>query len=193
MKFKLALLAVITVFGGAFIFVANKSGDKTITNMSPADKLANMIGKPAPDFSLPSHNGQTFNLAQQRGKKVVLFFNEGIMCYPACWNQMASLGSDGRLNNDKVVSASIVADTKDQWVEAVKKMPELGQGTLLLDTDMAVSRQYGMLLLESSMHRGSKPGHTYVIVDEEGIVQYTSDDPQMGIRNDAIVAELSKI
>ncbi|MCD6042330.1 MAG: peroxiredoxin [Burkholderiales bacterium] len=33
-----------------------------------------MLGKPAPDFSLPSTGGSTFKLSGTRGRKVVLYF-----------------------------------------------------------------------------------------------------------------------
>ena len=115
------------------------------------------------------------------------------MCYPACWNQMAALGSDPKLNSDQVVSVSIVNDQAEEWMQAVDKMPELGKGTILLDTDKKISQMYDMLNLSSSMHKGGMPGHTYLILDEQGIVRYTLDDPQMGIQNEVLVTELTKI
>ena len=97
------------------------------------------------------------------------------------------------LNSDKVVTASIVTDTANEWSQAVAKMPELGKGLILLDTNKQVSKNYGMLSLPSSMHRGSQPGHTYLIVDESGVVRYTLDDPKMGIQNEVLISELAKI
>lgn len=32
------------------------------------------VGQAAPDFSLPSHTGETVRLSEQHGKYVVLFF-----------------------------------------------------------------------------------------------------------------------
>lgn len=43
------------------------------------------------------------------------------------------------------------------------------------------------------MHKGDFPGHTYIIIDKAGIVRFTKDDPQMGIRNDEIKKELDKL
>ena len=43
------------------------------------------------------------------------------------------------------------------------------------------------------MHPGSLPGHTYVVIDKKGIVRYIFDDPNMGIRNDQLVAEITKL
>ena len=194
MSKKLALILVIIaslMFGLASLTNKPNKNQESVTN-SP-DSLSSMVGKPAPDFSLQDQNGKLFKLSDMKGKKVVLFFNEGIMCYPACWNQMASLGADSKLNSEQVVSASIVNDQADQWTQALKKMPELGKGTILLDTDKKVSQRYGMLSLPSSMHRGSMPGHTYLVIDVSGIIRYTLDDPQMGIRNDQIIKEVDKI
>ena len=194
MSKRLALILVVIaslMFGLASLTNKPNKNQESMTN-SP-DSLSSMVGKPAPDFSLQDQNGKLFKLSDMKGKKVVLFFNEGIMCYPACWNQMASLGADSKLNSEQVVSASIVNDQADQWTQALKKMPELGKGTILLDTDKKVSQRYGMLSLPSSMHRGSMPGHTYLVIDGNGIVRYTLDDPQMGIRNDQIIKEVDKI
>lgn len=184
--FVLILIAV-----GMFGLAASRGG--TPSPVKPQfSSLESMVGKPAPDFTLKDQNGKDFKLSSLHGRKVVLFFNEGIMCYPACWNQMAELGSDKKLNNDSVVSASIVTDTPDMWNEAFAKMPALRSGTILFDNPVKVSTAYGMLSLESSMHKGSKPGHTYIVVDQQGVVRYTYDDPKMGIRNDMIIDKINK-
>lgn len=185
------LILILLIIAG-LMFLGTRFIDTSKQKTEVVGSLAAMVGKPAPDFNLTSYEGKSFRLSQQRGKKVVLFFNEGIMCYPACWNQMAALG-DPKLNSQQVVSASIVADKADQWLQAIKKMPELGRGTILLDSDKKVSRSYDMLYLPSSMHRGSLAGHTYLIIDKEGIVRYTFDDPSMGIQNDILTSELEKI
>jgi len=190
MKFWLVLLGIILLLVGVAVF-----GEKPKPSPNEAQRVsfANLKGKPAPDFSLPSYDGKTYKLSQFRGKKVMLFFNEGIMCYPACWNQVAALGQDPRFNNDGVAAFSIVPDERREWVQAVRKMPELAQATILLDFGTAVSAKYDTLNLDSSMHRGSKPGHTYVLVDAKGIIRYTKDDAGMGIHDDELAQELSKI
>jgi len=72
-------------------------------------------------------------------------------------------------------------------------MPELATGIVLLDTQRSVSSTYGVLTVESSMHRGQFPGHSYVIIDKEGVVRFIWDDPQMAVRNKEILAEIGKI
>lgn len=186
------LIAVIAVIGIAKATSSNKTSiDHPI--IASNTSLSAMVGKPAPDFSLNDQAGRPFTLSAMKGKAVILFFNEGIMCYPACWNQVAALGTDKNLNTDKIVTASVVVDTVSNWTTAFKKMPELGKETLLFDSDKDVSIQYGMLSLDSSMHKGSTPGHTYIIVDQNGIVRYVMDDTQMGIRNSDLQAEAAKL
>lgn len=186
----LALIAVLMI-GAAFTF-----GEKTPSpakNSSNAGNYSSLVGKVAPDFSLSDQNGKVFKLSDRRGKKVVLFFNEGIMCYPACWNQMAALGTDSQLNSSGVVSASIVTDSRSMWDSAMKKMPDLARGTILFDSDKNVSTKYGVLSLPSSMHKGATPGHTYIIVDGQGVIRHTNDDPNMSLHNDKLVTEINKI
>ena len=187
------LVIILILIAGVMFGAAQLTSNGKPKNSPVKDPLAAILGQAAPDFSLPSYDGELFTLSQQRGKKVILFFNEGIMCYPACWNQIAALGTDSKLNSEQVVSVSIVNDHADQWTQAIKKMPELGKGMILLDTDKRVSNMYDMLYLPSSMHRGSMAGHTYLIIDEMGTVRYTLDDPKMGIQNDVLVSELARI
>ncbi len=153
----------------------------------------NLSGKQAPDFTLEDYEGKKITLSSLKGKNVVLFFNEGLMCYPACWNQIAAFGKDKRFNNDITVTFSIVIDPKKNWKEALNKMPELASATVLYDSNRAVSQAYGILTLNSSMHRGQFPGHTYIIVDKEGIVRVARDDSQMAVRNDELLVEIEKL
>lgn len=72
-------------------------------------------------------------------------------------------------------------------------MPELAQATVLFDSDRQISQKYGVLTLESSMHKGQFPGHSYVIIDKEGIVRFARDDVQMAVRNQELAAEVDKL
>ncbi|MFA4819006.1 MAG: peroxiredoxin family protein [Patescibacteria group bacterium] len=160
------------------------------TSVAPLNELVN---KSAPDFALADKDGKIYSLNELRGKNIVLFFNEGLMCYPACWNQIVSLSQDERFKNDDTVILSVVVDSKEDWQRAVNKMPELVQAAVVFDNNASVSKKFGVLATPSSMHPGSLPGHTYVLIDKEGIIRYVFDDPNMGIRNDQLVAEISKL
>lgn len=152
-----------------------------------------LINKPAPNFTLPAYDGKIVSLKDYRGKNVVLFFNEGLMCYPACWNQIVAFGQDKDLAANNTVILNINVDTKDDWKKAIDKMPELAGNTVLLDADRSVSNLYGVLNLNSSMHKGQFPGHTYIIVDKNGVVRFTYDDAQMAVRNKELLSQVEKL
>ncbi|OGD87684.1 hypothetical protein A2870_03165 [Candidatus Curtissbacteria bacterium RIFCSPHIGHO2_01_FULL_41_11] len=158
-------------------------------------KFNSLLGQKAPNFTLNSYDDEKVSLSEIKGKKVVLFFTEGVMCYPACWNQIAAFGKDDAFKGDDTAVLTIVIDTKNQWESAVKKMPDLVSPTnkVLFDSSKSVSNEYGVLSLPSSMHKGQYPGHTYLILDKEGIVRFIKDDPQMAVRNDELKAELEKL
>lgn len=151
-----------------------------------------LINKKAPGFNLTSYDGKSYSLETLKGKNVVLFFSEGLMCYPACWNQIAAFGKDSRFNGGDTIALTIVNDRKEDWKSAIDKMPDLASGIVLFDTDRVASVAYGVLSLSSSMHRGQLPGHSYVIVDKQGVIRYVLDDPNMAIGNDNLIGQISK-
>jgi len=194
--FTLAIVAVSYILGtksSQDSQQVNGTADHHQSQSASNEKFNALMGKAPPDFTLYSYEGKQVSLSQQKGKKVVLFFTEGVMCYPACWNQIAAFGKDETFKGDDVVVLTIVVDTKGQWDQAVKKMPELVSSPVLFDSSKSVSGDYGVLSLPSSMHKGQFPGHTYLILDRDGIVKFILDDPQMAVRNDELKAELGKI
>ncbi len=154
-----------------------------------------LVGKPLPSIQLVDGSGKPFALVREnfKGKNVVLFFNEGLMCYPACWDQMAAFGKDRRFKGPKTLAVSVVTDPPQAWQQAVAKMPELREAATLFDEGAKVSRQLGVLTMRSSMHPGQMPGHTYILVDTKGIVREVFDDPDMKVNNDLLIRRISKL
>lgn len=189
------VFAIGVLFANSFVSSGSNSGNSATDTALSGEKLrfAQAIGEEAPDFSLEGIDGGTIRLGDYRGKNVVLFFNEGDMCYPACWEQIAALGNDKRFNTGDVVAFSIVVDTKNEWKRIVSQMPKLSDAKILFDAKKSVSSAYDVLSLPSSMHRGSYPGHTYFVIDKNGIIRYVLDDPSMGIRNDRLASEIEKL
>lgn len=187
--------SLLVIAGAILLSGKNQEGSMDNSTHSAQDggKLNSLLGKEAPDFTLTSYDSRKIVLSEQKGKKVILFFTEGVMCYPACWNQIAAFGKDDAFKKDDTMVLTIVVDTKNEWKGAIDKMPELGTTTVLFDTTKTVSKEYGMLFLASSMHKGQYPGHTYVILDKNGVVQFVKDDPQMAVRNDELRKELEKL
>lgn len=204
----LASMGVILIVVLAYYVGVSKSGQRA--NAEPVDSMAghhdgnsqppvaasslqNLVGKKAPDFSLADKDGKIYSLENLKGKNVILFFNEGLMCYPACWNQIVALSQDERLNQDSTVALSVIVDPPKDWEKAINKMPELGKSKVVFDAGAAVSGKLGVLTTPSSMHYGSLPGHTYILIDKDGTVKHVFDDPRMAIHNDGLVAELEKL
>ncbi len=192
-----AIIAIAAFVAGGFYLIGRESGSGSQSGSDNSiGSFDELVGKQIPSFSLRDKNGVEYSADNLRGKKVVLFFNEGIMCYPACWNQMVALASDPRFNDpDKsgVIALSVVIDRPADWQSAVRKMPELGKATIVFDDNGSVSRSLGMLAVPSSMHYGAFPGHSFVVIDRQGIIRFTLDDPNMAIDNDRIFAELEKL
>lgn len=115
------------------------------------------------------------------------------MCYPACWNQIVAFGKDTTFKQKNTVVLNITVDSKEEWKKAIDKMPELSGNTVILDPDRTVANLYGVLSLNSSMHRGQFPGHTYILIDKDGIVRFTKDDDQMAVRNNELITEINKL
>ncbi|HBD24482.1 MAG: hypothetical protein UU11_C0002G0023 [Parcubacteria group bacterium GW2011_GWF2_40_69] len=157
------------------------------------EQLNSLIGKPMPDIQLSDKDGKVYTAADFKGKNTVLFFNEGLMCYPACWNQMASFGGDQRFNGDQIQAISVIVDSAKDWQTAIAKMPQLAKATTMFDANANASRQLGILTTASSMHRGSLPGHTYIVLDKDAVVRYVFDDPNMAIANDMLFAKIGEL
>lgn len=159
----------------------------------PNSKLEDLLNKPAPDFSLSDRNGNNYSSDNLKGKNVVLFFSEGLACYPACWNQIASFATDQRFNAADTVALSVVLDTPEDWQKVTKKMDGIDKANIVFDKGARVSRSFGALTVTSSMRSGVSLGHTYILIDKQGVVRYVYDDPSMAVRNDQIASELAKL
>ena len=185
------------VIGGLILFAGGKERSVIEGTINPDSKekisFKEAVGKKAPDFELESISRETVKLSDYLGKNVVLFFNEGSMCYPACWDQIAQLGTDSRFETESIAAFSVVVDTKSQWLDIVSKSPNLAKSKILFDTSRSVSKAYDVLYLDSPMHPGALPGHTYFIIDKEGIIRFTLDDPNMALANDKLIKEIEKI
>jgi len=200
----IATAAIIAFIAGGFYLIGRGGSGSPTGNAAGVDSMHSgaalslgsfndLIGKPVPTFSLRDRNGAEYSAENLKGKNIILFFNEGLMCYPACWNQIVALATDPRFNDSDVAAFSVVTDQPSDWQSAIRKMPDLGKATILFDNSKSVSQAFGMLTVPSSMHYGSYPGHSFVLVDKQGVVRFIFDDPNMGIDNDRIVAELQKL
>jgi peroxiredoxin len=188
----------------AAVFVLNSTGgssggDRGVRGGGQAGEFAFAVGDPgpgerAPAFRLPSTGGGTFDLAAQRGKRVLLYFQEGIMCQP-CWDQIVDLErQDAKLRKlgiDKMVS--ITTDPLDQLEQ---KQADDGFSTpVLSDPDLRVSEaytanQYGMM-------GTSRDGHSFIVVGPDGRIEHRADyggppDHTMYVPPANLIADIQK-
>ncbi len=134
-------------------------------------------GQEAPQIQLASvTNGSTFNLASYENKSdVLLFFNEGLSCLP-CLQQMVDI--DNAYSSFKQMGLTVVSITTDSpsglgtWAQnnRISKM------MILSDYSQVVDKAYGTMGEGTgSMHMGSAPGHTFILVGKDGKVLWRQD------------------
>src|SRR3989344_1537934 len=169
LTFGILIIVLLFVGAGALLF-KNQSNEPG--GGSHEEEHNSLLGTFMPEVDLYDKDGNVYSAESFKGKNVVLFFNEGIMCYPACWDQIAALGTDERFNNDQTVAFSVVTDQPRDWERAQEKMPNLARARLLFDRGAVASPRLGMLDVPISLHGGVMPGHTYVVLDKEGIITY---------------------
>ncbi|MDD5144906.1 MAG: peroxiredoxin family protein [Candidatus Pacebacteria bacterium] len=167
----------------------NPQGNESQSNI----RFQEAVGQIAPNFTLSDINDEKVTLSDLKGKIVVLFFSEGLRCYPACFDQVIKLSEDPRLNTDEIESFSVVLDSPKSWQSQKKNYPAISDTKILFDNGGNVSQKYNVLSLPSSMQKGLYPGHTYFVIDKDGIIRYTLDDPRMGLRNDLLAEEIEKL
>jgi peroxiredoxin len=92
-----------------------------------------------------------------------------------------------------IVVFSITADplqTLADWTQS--SGPKYG--IVLSDQGLQVSKMYGMLGSDVSMMPGSAPGHSFVLVNENGIIVWRHDygPYNMNVPNDEIMAAVKR-
>lgn len=133
---------------------------------------AQYFTEPAPPFTLPTIAGEQVSLSEHLGRhNVLLFFNEGMGCAP-CFDQIVDLEADWkRFEALDVELVSIMVDPLDRLKAEAE---ELGIKTIVAaDEDKAVSNDYDAM--EASMHPGSKPGHSFILVNKAGQIIWRRD------------------
>ena len=120
-------------------------------------EFSNMIGEPAPDFSLVTPKGREVNLEELRGKPVLLNF-WATWCEP-CIEEMPLLVSTSKEYKSEL---TILAINEGDSLSDVKKFikNEKLKLTVLLDKDEKIGDLYEL-----------KGYPTSVFIDEDGIIQ----------------------
>ncbi|MFC0808867.1 peroxiredoxin family protein [Ensifer sp. P24N7] len=126
----------------------------------------------APPILLGSQATGTFDLAAQRGKTVLLYFQEGLMCQP-CWDQIEDI--EGNLDEFRALGINqIVSITTDPAELLQQKRAADGIKTpVYSDPDLSVSRSYSTNMY--GMMGESRNGHSFILVGPNGRIQWRAD------------------
>jgi peroxiredoxin len=148
----------------------------------PTQTATTSTAKP---FTLTNTDGEQVSLAAYRGRNVLLYFSEGAGCQ-SCLVQMSAIEKDqAKFDQANVTVLPIVMNTKEQILPDMQanrvKTP------FLLD-DGTVSNAYGTI--GKGMHAGL-PGHSFVLIDKDGMQRWYGEYPSMWLAPDALLEEIN--
>lgn len=161
----------------AFAFFTNPQQRGSSDSSSGVNRFE--VGRPgpgeaAPDFTLAATDGSTFSLSEARGEDVLLFFQEGLGCQP-CWDNMQEIES--RMEDFKALGVDrMMTITTDQLNHSQEKVAAVGlRFPVLADEQAEVSRTYEMPRYGMHPTSNTKPGHSFVLVDADGVIAWRAD------------------
>ena len=152
---RMMLVAVSLFVLGVFLVIVQGRGSKAAPEIRPE------VGYLAPDFTLPSLDGQTVRLSDFRGKKAILLNFWATWCAP-CRLEMPTM--DKTYQEYKSRGLEILAVSLDAGSNSVVKnfMDELSLSfPALLDPDMEVLRLYRQFSIPATF-----------LIDKQGIVRH---------------------
>jgi peroxiredoxin Q/BCP len=124
------------------------------------------VGDIVPDFSLPDANGETFQIADQRGQRVVVLYFYPKDDTPGCTVEACGFRDHYEEFVDHgAVVVGVSADSVRSHGEFIAKhrLPFV----LLSDEDGAVRRRFGV-----PKTLGLLPGRTTYVIDKQGVIRH---------------------
>lgn len=201
LKLQLGGVLAVVVVGLGVLFALNNSGGSSASteakNGGAAGEFKFAVGKPgrgekAPPVRLQTTSGETFDLRSLRGKRVLLYFQEGLMCQP-CWDQIVAI--ERELPKFKALAIGpIVSITGDPLNLMEQKVADEGiRSPVLSDSGYPVSDAYGARGF--GMMGGQMAGHSFILVGKDGRIMWRADyggspDYTMFVPTDALLADL---
>lgn len=192
----LVTVIAVAVVGVLFAIYA-AANDRTTTADGTTPETSYAVGSPgageqAPGFTLPLAGGGEVDLADYRGQRVLLYFQEGLMCQP-CWTQITDLE---RASEDVAAAGvdAVLSVTSDPVHLLTQKVADEGISTpVASDVDLAVSRQYATN--QYGMMGGTHNGHSFLLVGPDGTIEWRADyggppDYTMYLPVDRLLADL---
>ncbi|MDV3277194.1 MAG: peroxiredoxin family protein [Nitrososphaerales archaeon] len=162
----LIVIAFLVVAIAAIAYVATRANESSSAMLMAGDK--------APEFVLTSVNGTSFNLNNYLAESdVLLFFNEGLTCSP-CLQQMVDI--DRNYSAFSGIGVTVVSITTNSMsdMKAWAQNNGITNMMVLSDQSLQVDQEY-TTLYAGSMHAGSAPGHTFILVGKDGNVLWRKD------------------
>jgi peroxiredoxin Q/BCP len=151
-------------------------------------------GSVAPVFTLTSATGRQVSLSDFRGKNVLLYFQEGLMCQP-CWDQIKDLEDNEPALKTAGIDA-VVSITTDPANRLSHKVGDEKLSTpVLSDPTTQVSRAYSAN--RYGMMGDTRDGHSFVLVGPNGTISWRADyggapDYTMFLSTQQILADLDR-
>lgn len=183
---KRRLATRIAVFAGAGVLALgalywfnghSSAQSQSASRDAAAGKYVFQVGKPgpgaeAPPIRLPSTSGGTFDLASLRGQRVLLYFQEGIMCQP-CWDQLKDIESN--IERFRAVGIERVVSITTDPIDALKQKAAIERLStpVLSDPDLRVSKAYDTN--SYGMMGRSRNGHSFILLDRDGTIVWRAD------------------
>jgi peroxiredoxin len=146
--------------------------------MQTATSALPPVGRPAPDFTLPSTAGREISLSEYRGRATVVLAFFPLASTGVCTDELCSF-SDGL--PDFAEADTVVLGISVDSVPTLEEFRRKEGITveLLSDFRRDVCRRYGTLDEELFSSR-----RAYVVVDRAGIVRWTHVEPHPGQRRE---------
>ena len=171
-----AVVGAVVILAAVFLIV-NSGGSSSSSGSGQSGQYQFAVGQPgpgetAPPIKLVSTAGRTFDLGAQRGKTVLLYFQEGLTCQP-CWDQLKDL--EPQMHSLKALGIDeLVTITSDPLNQLQQKVADEGLKTpVLSDSDLAVSNEY--TTNKYGMMGSSRDGHSFLVVGPKGRIEWRAD------------------
>lgn len=150
----------------------------------------NLVGQPAPDFTLPSSLRQDVTLSSYRGQNNVVLVFYPLDFSPVCSMQLPEYS--GRQDDFADADTVVLGVNRDSVYAHKAWAAEYGiEVPLLADMRLDVARQYGVAIDERGIS-----GRAVFLIDKEGVVRFQHVEEQAGqytVRPEQVLAKIREL
>jgi thiol-disulfide isomerase/thioredoxin len=156
-------MPLLLIVGAVAIFALFQPPRQTVSN-SP--QFGGEVGNIAPDFSVPTLDGKTFVLSENRGKPTIILF----MAY-WCGNCIPEARALAQLKKEygdhlNIIALDIDPSSTAENLEQFKQAADNGMYVWAFDRDLQVLSAYQVRALDTTL-----------ILDKNGIIVYRDEAP----------------